>query len=281
MNPKIIKLLLGAILFTLNVSAKTFRLTSTSSAKPFSLQINCTPEGKAAFVQYQGQQSFMPLRLKKFTKSVLTNSNQQPESYHYQWDELLNGQINGTYAITEHAGRITEASYVRNSDGKRFNLVAASKNATLDQRQQYLLHGVLITFTWTSIDDQFKFSYPDGKIITPRYLSLDAPDQERTCYIKDYNFDGYDDLAFSLPDAGMGVYHTFNIWLYNPGTKRFEPLKEPTDARAKCSGLCDVTLNPRQKLIYTACRGGARWWQEVYRMGKNNELVWLRSEEKK
>ncbi|WP_394358228.1 hypothetical protein [Pedobacter agri] len=69
--------------------------------------------------------------------------------------------------------------------------------------------------------------------------------------------------------------------MYEPKTKRFQPLKESQDPRAKCSGLCDVSVNARQKVLYTACRRGARWWQDVYRIGKNNQLIWLWSSEKK
>jgi hypothetical protein len=278
MTRKSLKLLLWFIMFTITVSAKTFHLISINQAKPFSLRINCTVEGKGAFVQYDGQHGFIPLRLKKTTVSALGNTNKQPGGYFYEWDEVLNGKITGSYAIIEHSGSVSKAWYVRNKDGRRFNLAAVNNGAMADHTQKYLLHSVLITFAWTSADSQFMLNYPDGKVSTPNFISLDAPDVSRTCYIKDYNFDGYDDLAFALPDAGMGVYHTFNIWLYNAVTKRFQPLQESQDKRAKCSCLCDVTLNAKRKLLYTACRGGARWWQDVYRIGKDNRLIWLRSD---
>lgn len=281
MIKKLLQLFFCLALLVATVKAQTFQLTSVNQAKPFTLRIYCTPEGKGAFVQYNGQKNFMPLRLKKFTTSVLTNSNKQPEGYHYEWEEILNGNVTGRYALTVQSGRVTDAWYMRNKDGRRFILTATNQNALPDSMQKYLLHGVLITFGWTSIDNQFMFTYPDGKVVTPNFTSLDAPDVSRSCYIQDYNFDGYDDLAFSVPDAGMGVYHTFNIWLYNPATKHFKQLQESQDTRAKCSCLCDVTLNQKQKLLYTSCRGGARWWQDVYRIDKDNKLVWLRSAEKK
>ncbi|PJJ84429.1 XAC2610-related protein [Mucilaginibacter auburnensis] len=269
------------VALTAIANAKSFDLTSADQRKPFSLRIYCTDEGKAALVQYKGKTSYLALRLKKFTTSVLTNPNKQPEGYYYEWDELVNGKITGSYGLVEQSGRITEAWYMRNKDGRRFKLTGNAKNDSHDETQKYLLHDVLITFAWTSADNQFMFTYPDGKVITPNFLSMDAPDAGRSCYIKDYNFDGYDDVAFSLPDAGMGVYQTFNIWLYDPSSKRFQALQESEDARAKCSCLCDVTLNPKEKLLYTACRGGARWWQDVYRISKNNHLIWLRSSEKR
>ncbi|PST83660.1 hypothetical protein C7T94_14090 [Pedobacter yulinensis] len=209
----------------------------------------------------------------------MTNTHKQREGFHYEWNEFLNGKITGIYGITEQAGKVTEAWYLRHKDRRRFNFTAVAA-ASFDEMQKYLLHGVLISFAWNSADSQFMLSYPDGKVSTPSFLSLDAPDVARSAYIKDYNFDGYDDLAFSLPDAGMGVYQTFNIWLYDPAAKRFKSLQESQDVRAKCSCLCNVTLNVKQKLLYSACRGGARWWQDVYHIDKRNRLVWLRSSEK-
>lgn len=70
---------------------------------------------------------------------------------------------------------------------------------------------MLITVARNSINDQFTFTYPDGKVSSPNVISLDVPNVRRSCYIKDYNFEGYDDLAFSLPDAGLDVNKTFNI----------------------------------------------------------------------
>ncbi|MBS7565360.1 hypothetical protein KHS38_13190 [Mucilaginibacter sp. Bleaf8] len=262
------------------VSAKTYQLSFAGQAMAFSLRIYCNTEGKGAFVRYNGQKDFMALRLRKFTTSVLTNTNKQPEGYYYEWNELLNGKVSGRYAVVEQSGKVTDAWYVRNKDGRRFNFTGVVNDASIDDVQKYLLHGVLITFAWNSLEDQFMFTYPDGKVTTPNFISLDAPDKTRSCYIKDYNFDGYDDLGFSLPDAGMGVYQTFNIWLYNPATKRFQRLQESQDTHAKCSCLCDVTVNAKRKLLYTACRGGAHWWQDVYRIDKNNRLVWLRSAER-
>jgi len=281
MLTKILNLLLFFMMLAGLANAKSFQLTSVNQAKPFNLRIYCTAEGKAALVQYKGQDGFMALSLRKFTTSMLTNTNKRPEGYYYEWNEVLAGKVTGSYGVTEQSGKITDAWYTRNKDGRRFKLTGFVKDASHDDIQKYLLHNVLVTFAWTSADNQFMFMYPDGKVSSPNFISLDAPNVTRSCYIRDYNFDGYDDLAFSLPDAGMGVYQDFDIWLYNPATRRFEPLQESKDARVKCSGLCDVTLDAKQKLFYTACRGGARWWQDVYRIGKDNHLIWLRSVEKK
>jgi len=269
------------MLITHFTNAKSFLLSHTSKSNSFSLEINCLKDGQAAFAQYKSQKGYMILNLRKFTTSVLTNTNRQPEGYYYQWDELIGKTVNGRYGIVEQLGKITDAWYICIRDGKQYKLTGTVTNAAIDQTQKLLLHNVKITFAYTGLDSQFMFSYPDGKVSSPNFSSLDAEGLARSCYIKDYNFDGYDDIAFSIADAGMGVYQNFDIWLYEPNTKRFGPLKESQDPRAKCSGLCEVSINARQKLFFTACRGGARWWQDVYRFGKNNQLIWLRSSEKK
>jgi hypothetical protein len=152
MTLKLFIALLYLSMLTVITNAKTFNLKSSDQTRSFSLSIYCTPEGKAAYVQYEGQKGFLSLRLKKFTRSALTNTNKHPEGYYYEWDEILNGKITGSYAITEHSGGVTEAWYFRNKDRLRFKLIAANKEASLSNVQKYLLHGVLITFTWTSTD---------------------------------------------------------------------------------------------------------------------------------
>lgn len=261
--------------------AKTFKLMSKNETKPFGLSIHCSNDGKAAFVQYNKQAGYLALRLEKFTKSVLTNSNKQPEGYYYEWSELLGDKITGTYGVVEQSGRVTSAWYLRGKDGKKFELIAYQQTEADNELQKLLLHGVIISFTTSSLDETFSFKYANGKSITTDFGSLDSPNAIRSAYVKDYNFDGYDDIAFSLPDAGMGVYQTFNIFLYNPSTKGFKPLQEPNDARAKCTCLCDVSINQKQKLIYTSCRGGARWWQDIYQINKDNKLIYVRSAEKR
>ncbi|UTX48364.1 hypothetical protein [Chryseobacterium sp. MA9] len=47
---------------------------------------------------------------------------------------------------------------------------------------------------------------------------------------------------YSVPDDGMGVYRMFDVYLYNPQSKRFEKLKEPDYSRSSCSCLCNVTV---------------------------------------
>ncbi|MGQ7854361.1 XAC2610-related protein [Pedobacter sp. WC2501] len=241
-------------------------------AKPFSLDIYFGTEGKGAFVQYRGQQGIISLRLK--TRS--NHGSLAAPKVTYVWDEVIGGKATGSYGLTQEAGKLSGIWYKRSKDGKQFQLeqiIAPGDEARIDK---YLLHDVLISFRHTS-DNLLVFSYSDGSTKTSQLPGFDHPDPRRLGTIADYNFDGFDDVAFSIPDEGMGVYRTFSIYLYNPKSKRFQLLAEPNAPQGKCSGLCDVTLDKKNKLLMSSCRGGATWWTDVYRYSNSSKLMWVKS----
>jgi hypothetical protein len=268
------KTFIAVLLLILTISqanAQSYTLKSVGTAKAFSLQLHTGIKGKGALVQYTAQKDIIPLRL----KSVKNNSSGSTKSTTYTWDEIYNGSVTGSYGLTQIDDQISNIWYQRGKDGKRFNFKPVNENNIDDK---FILHNTLITFN-RSTDDNLTFKYPDGKQRKQQLPGFDNPNASRNCTITDYNFDGYDDLGFSIPDAGMGVYRTFKIWLYNPATKLFEVLKEPNYAKSKCSELCDVTVDKKKKLFYTACRGGARWWQDIYQFDSDRKLIWVRSNE--
>ncbi|MCD0488974.1 hypothetical protein LPB86_12105 [Pedobacter sp. MC2016-14] len=260
-----------------NANAQPFTLKSVGIAKEFRLKIYFGAEGKGAFVQYVGQKGIIPLRIKKYAVDSSERESGQPDFTTYVWDEVINGITTGSYGLTEGLRELTDIWYLRKKDGKRFLLqYVDEKPGAYSGDDSYLLHGVLLSFNHIK-NNQLSFEYPGG---TKKVVSLpdfDSPDYGRQGTIADYNFDGYDDVAFSIPDAGMGVYRTFSIWLYNAKSKRFEQLREPNDPRAKCSELCNVAIDKEKKLLFSSCRGAATWWKDVYRFGPDNKLVWIRS----
>lgn len=252
--------------------AQPFSLKSTNGTKPFSLDIYFGTEGKGAFVQYRGQQGLIALRL----KTLSSQGKPAQSKVTYVWDEVIGGKATGSYGLTREAGKLSGVWYKRAKDGRKFQLeqiIAPGDEARIDK---YLLHDVLISFRHTS-DNLLIFSYSDGSTKTSQLPGFDHPDPQRHGTIADYNFDGFDDVAFSIPDGGMGVYRTFSIYLYNPKSKRFNILAEPNVPQAKCSGLCDVTLDKKNRLLVSSCRGGATWWEDVYSFSHHNSLIWLRS----
>lgn len=271
MIKKILPILILVMMFS-KVMAQPFSLKSTSVTKPFRLNIYYGTEGKGAFVQYRGQQGIIPLKV----KSRISQGKSVQPKVTYLWDEIVRGKVTGSYGLSQQAEKLSAVWYKRNKDGKQFQLEQEPDQGESPLMDKYLLHGVLISFYHTP-DEQLLFSYPDGSKKNSQLPGFDQPGPRRQGNIADYNFDGYDDVAFSIPDAGMGVYRTFSIFLYDPKAKRFQLLAEPTDANANCSGLCDVTLDQKNKLLMTACRGGATWWKDVYRFSGANKLIWVSS----
>ena len=272
---KLISLIILVMLFS-RVDAQPFLLRSTGLAKPFHLDIYYGTEGKGAFVQYRGQQGLIPLKLKSRVLQAHAKDNTGTAKITYVWDELVGGKVTGSYGLTHEAEILSKIWYTRNKDGKQFSLENSPAQEGGDGKDKYLLHGTLIKF-YHSTNDMLSFSYPDGSSQNLELPEFDLPDPARQGIIADYNFDGYDDVAFSFPDAGMGVYRTFSIYLYNPKSKRFQLLAEPNDSKANCSGFCDVTLDKKNKLLMTSCRGAATWWKDAYRFSQGNKLLWLRS----
>ncbi len=269
---KKIKLMMALAMITFAVQAQPFLLRSTSGAKPFLMNIYYADGGKGAYVKYRGQQGILPLRLKKRTAQGKTSTL----NVAYVWDEVVEGKVTGVYTLSQIGDQIAAASYLRNKDQKLFKLEQVKNEEDGSGKAGFLLHGVIISFS-QGMDEMLSFSYPDKTVKTAHLPGFDSPDPQRRGTIADYNFDGYDDVAFSIPDAGMGVYRTFTIYLYNPVSKRFDLLAEPNDPRAKCSGFCDVTLDKKNKLLLTACRGGASWWNNVYQYTSSKDLTWVSS----
>jgi len=272
---KFLFLIILAMLFS-RITAQPFSLKSTGLAKDFHLNIYYGTEGKGAFVQYRGQQGIIPLKLKSRVVQSNVKDKTGPSKITYVWDELVGGKLTGSYGLTQEAEKLSKVRYTRNRDAKLFKLENAPEQDGAIGKDKYLLHGVLISF-YHSTNEQLSFSYPDGLVQNLQLPEFDLPDPVRQGIIADYNFDGYDDVAFSIPDAGMGVYRTFSIYLYNPKSKHFQQLAEPNDSKANCSGFCDVTLDKKNKLLMTSCRGAATWWKDAYCFASGNKLVWLRS----
>jgi hypothetical protein len=269
---KILSIILFVMIFT-QLNAQPFSLKSTGNGKGFQLDIYYGSEGKGAFVQYRGHQGTIPLKI----VSRVMQGNPESSQFSYIWDEVVDGKVTGSYGLTQKAKTISGAWYKRKKDGQRFDLENAAANMSNSTgKAKYLLHGILISF-YQSANDELTFSYPSGHTQTIHLPDFDHPDPLRKGNIADYNFDGYDDVAFSIPDAGMGVYRTFSIFLYDPLSKRFKQLSEPSDQRANCSGFCDVTLDKKNKLFFTSCRGAATWWKDTYRFSKAGKLIWVSS----
>lgn len=267
-------LFLYSILFFVAVQAQPFTFKSTGETKEFRVTFYYGTKGKGAFVQYAGQKGRIPLQIKKYTLDTNGRDDGQPDTDHYVWDEMIDGKVSGTYRLSLMKHTFFDVSYTRKKDNRNFKLEPVDeKTEKYDGSDQYLLHGILISFNHF-YNDRIVFDYGKGKKDQFNLLSIENPDSGRQSIIEDYNFDGYDDVAFSVPDAGMDVYRMFTVYLYDPKVKRFVRLKEPDYSRSSCTCLCDVTVDKKRKLFETGCRGGASWHKDTYRYDKNGTLRW-------
>lgn len=91
--------------------------------------------------------------------------------------------------------------------------------------------------------------------------------------INDYNFDGYTDFASFHTDDGMGVYTIYQIFIFNPKTKKFESLEFPSNFNPKCDMFCDVKVDKIKKTLTSSCRGGARTHNDVWKYDQNKKLI--------
>ena len=261
-------------LFGKPIFAQPFHLKSIGEKKEFHLTIYFAPNGKGAFVQYQNHQEIIPLKIKKIDEDSSQVEFGQPIFTTYYWDEIVNGKVNGTYQLTEWPRNIDDMSYTRKKDNKKFKLELV-ENEKFDGSTKYFLHETFIEFN-RFFNDQLIFKYPNKTSQKINLPSIEQPNGGRQSRIEDYNFDGYDDISFSVSDAGMGVYQYYSVFLYNPKTKKFDALAEPDFKNSNCSCLCDIQVNPKKKILSTSCRGGASWWKDEYQY-ENGKLKWLKS----
>ncbi|MFD2286166.1 hypothetical protein GJU39_19930 [Pedobacter petrophilus] len=265
------------IIFAVKSFAQPFTFQYTGLSKSFMLDLDFGNKGKGAGVKYKGQTQVIALQVKSYQLDTSGRRNGKPDIETFVWDEVIAGKVNGQYGLSKSKDVVKNSWYQRKKDGKRFFLHHV-KNKKDNGNSALLVHGAFIKFNRIN-NNKVEIEYPDGQKTTSVLPDEDSPDARRQSYIEDYNFDGYDDLGFSIPDAGMGVYRTFGIWLYNPVSKRFEKMVEPDYTNAECSELCNVTLDKKKKLLYSTCRGGARWWQDTYRFSTKNKLIWISSKE--
>jgi len=112
---------------------------------------------------------------------------------------------------------------------------------------------------------------PGGKI---QQLDIDAPDtsDQESLEAADYNFDGYKDLAISVP-VGM-VNSSYQIYLYEPATSRFVALAQPAEKipAANCDDLSEIKLKPAEHVLISSCRSGPAWYTDAYRYRADGRL---------
>lgn len=256
---------------------QSFIFKSVNNPKPFILTLGWQAEGKAAYAWYKGQQAPLTLSPVSYRVDSSERASGQPDEETYRWTEIYKGKANGEYGLSVMNHNIYDVYYLRYSDHKKFELEFVPPAGTYDGKEMAFLHNTQIQYN-VKYKDSCTFIYPDGSTKTLTLSSLpDADNAFRYCYIGDYNFDGTDDIAFSVPDAGMGVYRFFDVFIYDVQTRRFAALTLPGEGDIQCDGFCDLTVDKNKKQLQSSCRGGARWHTDIYRYNKQKQLKWVKS----
>jgi hypothetical protein len=90
----------------------------------------------------------------------------------------------------------------------------------------------------------------------------------------DFNFDGHQD--FAIVDSYDGVTEGYQIFLFDPAGQRFVPLD--VKASGSCAGLSGVSVDPKSRTLYSACRG-AGWSLDAYRYTADGAIYLYQSTE--
>ncbi|AXF24571.1 hypothetical protein CUJ89_30345 [Burkholderia pyrrocinia] len=119
---------------------------------------------------------------------------------------------------------------------------------------------------------------PSGKTQT---LDVTAADEEGHYHLAsdDYNFDGHRDLAVHAL-LGM-VNDSYGIYLYNAARQQFEPLHMPAAnlPHGNCDDLINVSAKPKERTLYSSCRGGPIWYTDAYRFDTSGGMYLYQSSE--
>ncbi|WP_157494978.1 hypothetical protein [Flavobacterium sp. KJJ] len=117
-----------------------------------------------------------------------------------------------------------------------------------------------------------------GQIQIINNIEVSITEKPSHLEINDYNFDGFTDFASFHTDDGMGVYTIYQIFIFNPKTKKFDSLKFPSNFSPKCDMFCDVKIDKTKKTLTSSCRGGARNYIDTWKYDKNKNLILSKTE---
>lgn len=119
---------------------------------------------------------------------------------------------------------------------------------------------------------------PSGKTQT---LDVTATDEEGHYHLAtdDYNFDGHRDLAVHAL-LGM-VNESYGIYLYDAARQQFAPLSMPAGnlPHGSCDDLINVDAKPKERTLYSSCRGGPIWYTDAYRFDTAGKMYLYQSSE--
>ena len=269
---RILAIILSAVLLIPTISSAQMKLKSVGTAKPIELTLGWQHR-KAAFVWYKGQKEPITLKFKSLEIDSSDRSSGQPNFDLYKFTEMYQGKATGEYGFTEWPRNVDDIYYTRYKDGKKFKFVLAEDDKAYDGKSMALLHQVQFHY-YSFFQDSLTIVYPNG-VKSKLLLNELSEGKSRRLEIKDYNFDGIDDISFDIT-SGDGLNVAYDIFIYNKATKRFEKLMEPTGRG--CAEMVNLKINKQRKELTTICKSGPKWLSFTYKFNKAGKLVLISKE---
>lgn len=259
-----IKLIICIALLSPLLAFGQMTFKSIGTAKPFEFTFGFQ-HTKGAFVWYKGQKRPIALQLKSLEIDSSERESGQPDFYHYRYTEMYNGKATGEYGITEWPRNVDDIYYSRYKDGNKFKFTLVEDNEVYDGKSMVLLHGVQFHY-YAYYKNSLTLVYPDGSKLNSLLNELEE-DKVRRVEIRDYNFDGIDDISFDIT-SGDGLHVAYNVFIYNPKTKKFSELKEPTGGY-----FTNLKIDAKHKNLITNTKSGPRWFSQTYKFDKLGKLI--------
>ena len=245
------------------------KFKSIGTAKPIEFTFGFQ-HTKGAFVWYKGEKEPIALELKSIEIDSSERESGQPDFYYYRYTEMYNGKATGEYGITEWPRNVDDIYYIRYKDSKKFNFELVEDDEVYDGKSMVLLHGVQFHY-YAFYKDSLTLVYPNGSKLNLLLNELDE-DKARQVEIRDYNFDGVDDISFSST-SGDGLHVVYNVFIYNPLTKKFSELIEPIGAY-----FTNLKVDIEHKNLTTNTKSGPQWFTQTYKFDNLGKLVLLKKQ---
>lgn len=262
---------LTLLVFLIPIAAiAQMKLKSVGIAKPIELTLGWQ-DRKAAFVWYKGQKEPIALKFKSLDIDSSDRESGQPNFNSYKFTEIYQGKATGEYGFTEWPRNVDDIYYLRYKDGKKFKFELVEDEQPYDGKSMAFLHQVQFHY-YSFFKDSLTIVYPNGSQSKLLLNELDEG-KNRRMDIKDYNFDGINDISFDITSAD-GLNVAYDIFIYNSTTKKFEKLKEP--ANVGCGNMVNLKINKQRKELITMCKSGPRWKSFTYKFNQSGKLVLVR-----
>ncbi|MFN0254067.1 XAC2610-related protein [Pedobacter ureilyticus] len=254
------------------IASAQMKLKSFGTAKPIELTLGWE-DRKAAFVWYKGQKEPIALKFKSLTIDSSDRESGQPNFNSYTFTEMYQGKATGEYGFTEWPRNVDDIYYIRYKDGKKFKFELDEDDETYDGKSMALLHQVQFHY-YSFFKDSLKIVYPDGSTSNLLLNELDEG-KNRRMKVKDYNFDGVDDISFDITSAD-GLNVAYDIFIYNRTTKKFNKLMQPKNTG--CGEMVNLKIDKQRKELTTMCKSGPKWNSFTYKFNKVGKLVLVRED---